>query len=78
MEEYFWFINLVIPKVKGWEKWPVSLRKKLENLHLPFSVVLGKSYFLYPKENPKSSHFFSIWISIYFSHAKYFDVILYI
>lgn len=34
-----------------------STDKRLEDLHLPFSVVLGKSYLIYCKENPKPSLF---------------------
>lgn len=50
-------------------------------MHLPFSVVLGKNYFIYCKENLKHHIFHpkqtkernQTWISIYFFHTKYFD-----
>lgn len=54
----FLFYLLWFPKWRL-RKLTCFTEKKLENLHLPFLIVLGKSYFLYPKENPKSSHFFS-------------------
>lgn len=78
MEEYFWFISCD-SQSERLRKMTSFTEKKTGKPTPPFLSSFRQELFPLPqRESQIFPFFFSIWISIYFSHAKYFDVILYI